>query len=141
MATGPRHLSNNRFHHEKWLRSAAKLLSQPDPGPPPFCVQGLIVEGSICVIQGRHKVGKTWVVLDLILAMVGARPAFGEFSSPKPGRVMAVSRSRERPRFTDAFWHFARATGSTIPPRHSSRFGIRPTRASTYSIVTGRRTS
>lgn len=73
-----------------WMRKASDLLKRPDPGPTPFAVDGLVVKGSICVVQGRHKVGKTWLVLELIFAMAGVRPAFGLFEAPEPMKVLGV---------------------------------------------------
>src|SRR4051812_35172213 len=73
-----------------WLERASDLLNEPDPGPTPFAVEGLLVAGSIGAIQGSPKVGKTWLVLELALAIVTGREAFGRFAVPDPGAVILV---------------------------------------------------
>lgn len=73
-----------------WLESAATLLAEPDPGPTPFLVDQVLVEDVIAAIQGRHKVGKTWLVLELSLAIVTGRPAFDRYEVARPGPVILV---------------------------------------------------
>lgn len=73
-----------------WLESAATLLSEPDPGPTPFLVEDLIVDQAICAIQGPHKSGKTWLELELAVAVVTGRDAFDRFAVPHPGPVILV---------------------------------------------------
>ena len=73
-----------------WLERASVLLAEPDPGPTPFVVEGLLTDGGIGAIQGSPKVGKTWVVLELATAIVTGRAAFGRFAVPEPGAVMVV---------------------------------------------------
>ncbi len=72
-----------------WYESAADLLSEPDPGPTPFLVEGLIVDAAVAAIQGPPKVGKTWLVLDLAVAVVTGRETLS-FSVPDPGPVLVV---------------------------------------------------
>jgi hypothetical protein len=73
-----------------WLERASDLIAEPDPGPTPYLVEGLITEGAITELVGPFKVGKTWNVLELILAVTGARPAFGRYKAKKTGQVLAV---------------------------------------------------
>jgi len=61
----------------KWLESSENLLREPDPGPTPFAIERLLVAQAIGAIQGRWKVGKTWLILELAIAIVTGRPAFG----------------------------------------------------------------
>lgn len=73
-----------------WLERASDLLAEPDPGPTPYLVDELLVEGSVAAIQGAPKAGKTWLILELVVAIVPGRPAFGRFEIPTPGPVILV---------------------------------------------------
>jgi hypothetical protein len=73
-----------------WLESAADLLAEPDSGPTPFLVQDLVVDEGLVVIQGPEKVGKTYLLLELALAIVTGRPAFERFSVPQSGPAILV---------------------------------------------------
>jgi len=73
-----------------WLEKASDLLAEPDPGSPPYLVDQLVHDRAICAIGGPYKVGKTFVGLELILAVTGARPAFGRYEADEPGTVAAV---------------------------------------------------
>jgi hypothetical protein len=73
-----------------WFESAASLLAEPDPGPTPFLVDELIVEGAIAAIQGAPKVWKTWTLLDLAIAIATGEDALGRFTVPEPGPVLVV---------------------------------------------------
>jgi hypothetical protein len=63
-----------------FLESAADLLAEPDPGPTPFVVDGLIVENCIAAIQGPPKASKTWTGLELAMSVVTGLPAFDTFA-------------------------------------------------------------
>ncbi len=73
-----------------WLQSATQLLQEPDPGPTPYAVDQLLVAGAIVALQGSHKAGKTWLLLELAIAIVTGRPALGRFAVPTPGPVILV---------------------------------------------------
>jgi hypothetical protein len=73
-----------------WFESAADLLREPDPGPTPFLVESLIVDEAIAAIVGPPKLGKTWLLLDLAIAVAAGEKALGRFAVPKPGPVLIV---------------------------------------------------
>jgi AAA domain-containing protein/DnaB helicase-like protein len=73
-----------------WLERAADLLAEPDPGPTPFLVEELIVEQAILALVGSWKVAKTWALLELALAIVTGRDAFGAYAVERPGPVILV---------------------------------------------------
>jgi hypothetical protein len=75
---------------ESWLRCAADLLRNPDPGPTPWLVEGLVVESALCAIVGPPKVAKTWVLLELASAIASGRPAFDVCPVPTAGPVVVV---------------------------------------------------
>lgn len=73
-----------------WLLQADELLRGETPGPTPFLVEELLVDGAIGAIQGAPKAGKTWLVLELALAIVSGRAALGAFEVAEPGPVIVV---------------------------------------------------
>lgn len=73
-----------------WLESADVLLRGPDPGPTPFAVESLLADRAVAAIVGPPKTGKTWLALELALAIVSGRPAFGRFSVPDRGPVVTI---------------------------------------------------
>jgi hypothetical protein len=75
----------------QWLLDAAELLSEPDPGPTPWLVSDLIVDGALIAVVGRWKTAKSYGVLELCIAVATGRPAFGAFAVPAPGRVIFVN--------------------------------------------------
>jgi hypothetical protein len=75
---------------ELWFESAADLLAETDPGPTPFLVEGLIVENAIAVVVGPPKLGKTWLLLDLAIAVATGEKALGRFTVPQAGPVLIV---------------------------------------------------
>lgn len=66
------------------LTNAADLLRGEPPGPTPFLVHDLLVEGAIAAILGPPKIGKTWLVLDFALAVVRASRRLVAIRSPAP---------------------------------------------------------
>lgn len=72
----------------EWLIDAADLLAEPDPGPTPWLIEELIVEGALVACVGRWKSTKSYSLLDLCLAIATGRPAFGAFAVPEPGTVV-----------------------------------------------------
>ncbi len=76
-----------------FLESAADLLGEPDPGPTPFLVEGLIVDHSIAAEQGPPKVGKTWIALETATSVVTGLPAFGQFATLKGPAIIILEES------------------------------------------------
>jgi hypothetical protein len=70
-----------------WLTDAADLLAEPDPGPTPFLVEGLIVDRAIVGGVGKWKTMKSYTLLDVSIAVATGWPAFGAFAIPQPGPV------------------------------------------------------
>lgn len=75
---------------ERWYSRASDLLRGDDPGPTPFLVDELLVDRAVAAIVGAPKLGKTWVVLELAIAIATGRSAFGRFQVRKPGPVLLV---------------------------------------------------
>lgn len=73
-----------------WFESAADLLAEPHPGDTPFLVQDLIVDRSVAQLVGPPKKGKTYVLLDMAIAVATGNTALGRFAVPEPGPVLLI---------------------------------------------------
>jgi hypothetical protein len=73
-----------------WLIDAADLLAEPDPGPTPWLVDGLIVDQALAAVVGRWKTTKSWGMLDVAVSIATGTPAFGSAAVPDPGPVVYV---------------------------------------------------
>jgi hypothetical protein len=58
-----------------WLRSAADLLGEDDTSEPPWLIEELLADAAIGAILGAPKAGKTWLLLELAVAVVTSRRA------------------------------------------------------------------
>lgn len=83
-----------------WLLDAAALLGEPDPGPTPWLVDGLIVDHAIVAFVGRWKTLKSYALLHLCISIASGDPAFGELAIRHPGPVVYVNEESGR----DAMW-------------------------------------
>jgi len=72
------------------FESASRLLAEPDPGPTPWLVEGLVVDGGIACVLGAPKVGKTWILCEFAICVVAGQAALGHFQVTRPGPVMIV---------------------------------------------------
>ena len=53
-----------------------------------WLVEGLWAEGAVGCIGGHPKAGKTWLALELALAVASGKPCLGRFAVPKKGLVL-----------------------------------------------------
>jgi hypothetical protein len=74
----------------RWLERVSDLLAEPDPGPTPFLVEDLVVEQAIAAVVGPYKASKTYVLLELAIAIATGGDALGTFSVPQSGPVVLV---------------------------------------------------
>jgi hypothetical protein len=74
-----------------WLLDAADLLAEPDPGPTPWLIDGLIVDQALTAAVGRWKTTKSYGLLELCIAIAVGREAFGRLAVPIPGPVVFVN--------------------------------------------------
>ncbi len=79
-----------------WLIDAADLLGEPDPGPTPWLIEGLIVDQAIVAAVGRWKTTKSYALLDMCISVAVGLPAFGAFSVPEPGPVVFINEESGR---------------------------------------------
>jgi AAA domain len=72
-----------------WLIDAADLLAEPDPGPTPFLVEGLIVAQAIVAMVGRWKTTKSYGLLYLLMCIALGEPAWG-LTTGNPSTIVYV---------------------------------------------------
>jgi hypothetical protein len=75
---------------DEWLIDAADLLAEDDPGPTPYLVDDLIVEGDLIAGVGSWKTTKTYGLMEIAVSVRTGLPAFGRFAVPNPGPVVFV---------------------------------------------------
>jgi len=73
-----------------WLIDAADLLGEPDPGPTPWLVEGLIVDQALTAGVGKWKTTKSWAMLEIGVSIATGTPAFGQAAIPEAGPVVYV---------------------------------------------------
>ena len=75
---------------------ATDLLAEPIPPPVPI-VDNLMHEGML-LLGGKSKRGKSWLMLDLALAVATGRPVWGHFavSQPQPVLYLALEDGKAR---------------------------------------------
>ena len=73
--------------HELTVVRAADL-SAPDPAAPAWLVEHLWGSGAVGVIGGAPKSGKSWLALELAVAVASGRPCLGRFAVPLAGPVL-----------------------------------------------------
>ena len=66
--------------------TGAAIMSMP-AGNPLWLVNGLIPESGVCVISGEPKSTKTWIAVELGMALATATPAFGEYQAQRARHV------------------------------------------------------
>lgn len=74
----------------EWLIDAADLLAEPDPGPTPWLVEGLIVDQALTAVVGKWKTTKSWGMLEIAVSIATGAPAFGAHQVTEPGPVVYV---------------------------------------------------
>jgi len=70
--------------------SAADLLLRDDPGPPPALIEPLLLEREVTAVIGKHKSAKTWLILEMAIAIVSGVDALRRFRVPNTGPVLLI---------------------------------------------------
>ena len=84
-----------QYQEDGWLYNAAGLLAEPDPGPTPWLVEGLIVDRAIVAAVGRWKTTKSYGLLDICISIAVGEPAFGRLPVTQ-GRVVFINEESGR---------------------------------------------
>lgn len=66
-----------------------RLMNDP-PAPIPWAIEGLLAEQDIAIISGKGGIGKTYILMELAIALSRQRPLFGYFPVARPYKVMYV---------------------------------------------------
>jgi len=106
-------------------------LSQPTPTPlrvvraaeleartteqPLWLVDGLWGGGAVGVIGGVPKSCKTWLALEIAVAVASGRPCLGRFHVPQPGPVLLYAAEDAPEQLRERIENLARARGADFP--------------------------
>jgi len=63
-------------------------ISTPDQAAQAWLIEHLWSTGAVGVIGGAPKCGKSWLALELAVAVASGRPCLGRFAVPTPGPVL-----------------------------------------------------
>ena len=91
------------------IEAVSALLSEPEPELK-WLIEGLWTDKSRGLIAGHPGVGKTWLALDMLLAVttgglcLGKYQAAGPYPSPNKERRQATRKSRQCRSATDPTW-------------------------------------
>ena len=66
----------------------AAQIPEPRPEEPPWLIEPLWSAGAVGVIGGAPKSGKTWLALELAIAVGSGVRCLGRFAVPRPGPVL-----------------------------------------------------
>ena len=66
----------------------AAQIPEPSPEEPPWLIEPLWSAGGVGVIGGAPKSGKTWLALELAIAVGSGVRCLGRFAVPRPGPVL-----------------------------------------------------
>lgn len=110
---------------ETWLQPISTLLSKPEL-PVNWMVEGLFSVGASGWIGAEPKVGKSWLVLELIYCLTTGTPFLGQFAVPKPRRVIYIQEEDPEQRVLRRLTQLLRGTeGRTAPADNLLRYAIR----------------
>ena len=87
------------------------LMKDPSVTTPPEIIQGLIHQGSKIVLAGNSKIGKSWLLQHLALAVSTGSPFWG--LPTVQGRVLYLNFEIQRPFLKRRFLKLAAASGIT----------------------------
>src|SRR5690606_25486254 len=66
-------------------RHAAEIDAEPHPG---YLVRRIIAAGDYGILGAAHKAGKTWLAVDLAVAVASGKPWLGIHPVDRPGPVV-----------------------------------------------------
>jgi hypothetical protein len=94
-------------------------LLEAEISPVEWLVRDLIPKASCVILAAEPKLGKTWVALDLSLALAFGLPLFGRFDVPSPVRTLLVLNEDGRRNVAQRYRSLLRGRGIT-PVRNST---------------------
>jgi len=100
-------------HAEPLLRVLrAALVEARKEDDPPWLIEGLWGAGAVGVIGGSPKSGKTWLALEMAVAVASGRPFLGRFSVPRPGPALVLAAEDTPVSVRERLEHLAQARGA-----------------------------
>jgi len=79
--------------------------------PRPWLIQGLWAEGAVGCIGGTPKSGKTWMALEMAVAVASGKPCLGRFGVPQRGPVLLYAAEDSPEALRDRAIELTRARG------------------------------
>jgi hypothetical protein len=76
-----------------------------------WLVEGVLVEGEVCLLAGPRKTLKTSIALDLAVSLSSGQPFLGRFPVSKKGRVLFLSGESGQPTIVETARRIASAKG------------------------------
>ncbi len=91
-------------------------------------VEGLILRGERVLLCGEPGTMKSWLLLDLALALVAGVPWLGHFRVPAPRRVLYLDEEMHEPTWRHRLWRLSvdRVPGRDHPARQRFRLLAHP---------------
>lgn len=83
----------------------------PRPPDEAWLIEGLWTRSAVGLISAWAKVGKTWLAVEMALAVASGRPALGHFATHAPGPVLFYGAEDDPPALRTRFEGVARARG------------------------------
>jgi hypothetical protein len=77
-----------------------------------WLIESLWGAGAVGVIGGAPKCGKTWLALDMAVAVASGRPCLGRYAVPTPGPALVYAAEDAPPSVRERLEHLARARGA-----------------------------
>lgn len=96
-------------------------ITAPEQSAPAWLVEDLWGSGAVGVIGGAPKACKSWLALELAVAVASGRPCLGRFAVPEPGPVLVYAAEDAPLHVRDRIAHLCRARGA---PFHSLELDI-----------------
>lgn len=93
---------------------AAELLPR-HPEQPRWLVDSLWGAAAVGMIGGAPKSGKTWLALEIAVAVASGRPCLGRFAVPQAGPVLVYAAEDAPEQIRERLEHLARARGADFP--------------------------
>lgn len=99
----------------------AAEISAPDQAAPAWLVEHLWSRDAVGVIGGAPKCGKSWLALELGVAVASGRPCLGRFAVPAPGPVLVYAAEDAPLQIRQRIEQLCQARGA---PFHSLELGL-----------------
>jgi hypothetical protein len=108
-------------------------ITAPEEPTPAWLVEHLWGSGAVGVIGGAPKACKSWLALELAVAVASGRPCLGRFPVPDPGPVLVYAAEDAPLHVRQRIEHLCQARGAPLPlprarPHPRARLAHRPPR-------------